>query len=87
MAKKKEYTIIKSRMRYDGTWCESEFTGTLEKLTEDFSYTLLCGNSWNPKINRHPKTINGLVNAINKSYQEKRDYYSSVKLKVTTEEK
>lgn len=81
MAKEKEYTIIKTRTRQDGSSCESEFTGTLEQLTQAFSYTLLCGNSWNPKINRHPKTINGLINAINKSYQEKQEYGSFVKLK------
>lgn len=82
MANKKVYTLIASRSRrYDGSIVETEYTGTIEELTEVFSYTLLCGNSWNPKIERNPKSIKGLVNNINKSYQEKREYYSSVRLK------
>jgi len=47
------------------------FEGTLDKLiNEVFSYTLDCGCSWNHKINRHPKTINSLIKAINQSYNE-----------------
>lgn len=63
----KEYTIIKTRGR---TGVQTKFTGTLEKLTEDFSYTLQCGNSWNPKINRNPRTISSLVNNLNRSIAE-----------------
>lgn len=58
----KTFTIIKTRKGI-----ESETTGTLAKLTEDFSYTLECGNSYNPKINRTPKTAKGLVSALNRS--------------------
>ncbi len=77
----KIYTIIKTRSRYDGSTTTSEFTGTLEELTNDFSYTLECGHSWNQRINRHPKTIRGLLSAINSSYQVKGDYNSYVELK------
>jgi hypothetical protein len=72
----KTHTIIKTRRG-----SESPFTGTLEELTKAFSYTLECGNSWNSKINRNPKTIKGLVSALNKSVAETQgscydpDYY------------
>lgn len=44
--------------------------GTIERLTNYFSYTLLNGHSWNSKINQHPTTLKGLVNALNASYKE-----------------
>jgi len=47
------------------------FEGTLEHLIDGvFGYTLECGNSWNRKINRRPKTIGALITAVNKSYDE-----------------
>ena len=47
------------------------FEGTLEHLIDGvFGYTLECGNSWNRKINRSPKSIGALVKAINASYDE-----------------
>lgn len=50
---------------------ESIFEGTLDHLKSGvFGYTLECGASWNSKINRNPKTINALITAINKSYDE-----------------
>jgi len=64
-AKTTEYTIIKYGRRRN-----SEFTGTVEQLTESFSYTLACGASYNPKINEKPKTIKGLVSALNKCVSE-----------------
>ena len=74
----KTYTILKTRTRNNTT---SESTGTLEELSKDFGYTIECGNSWNSKINRNPKSIKGLVSALNKSVQETQgscyypDYY------------
>ena len=70
------YTIIKTRndKKY-------EYTGSINELTEYFSYTLQCGNSYNKKINMKPKTINGLISALNKSVKETQsgswnpDYY------------
>ena len=60
----------------------TEYTGTIEHLrTEVFGYTLECGNSWNPKINRNPKTAKALVNALNKSADECRRYSDSYELK------
>ena len=50
---------------------ETIFEGTLDYLIDGvFGYTLECGNSWNRKINRRPKTIGALITAINKSYDE-----------------
>jgi hypothetical protein len=59
------FTIIKTRRGN-----ETETTDTLENLIKYFGYTLECGNSWNPKINRNPKTAKGLVSALNKSVAE-----------------
>ena len=48
-----------------------DWTGTIEELrSEVFGYTLECGNSWNPKINRFPKTGKALVKALNQSVEE-----------------
>ena len=45
--------------------------GTISYLTEHvFGYTLECGNSWNEKIKRWPKTLKSLVNALNDSAYE-----------------
>lgn len=55
---------------------EHHYEGTLEKLIEIYSYTLICGKSWerergNKKINLHPTTIKSLIrnleNAVNNS--------------------
>ena len=48
-----------------------DWTGTVEDLRSDvFGYTLECGNSWNHKINRFPKTGKALVKALNQSVDE-----------------
>lgn len=44
--------------------------GDIASLTKYFGYTLECGQSWNPKINRNPKTLKSLISNINKSYHE-----------------
>ena len=50
---------------------ERIWEGTLDYLINQvFGYTLECGNSWNRKINRNPKSIGALVTALNKSYNE-----------------
>ena len=50
---------------------ETIYEGTVEYLVGNvFGYTLECGNSWNRKINRNPKSITALVTALNKSYNE-----------------
>jgi hypothetical protein len=70
MATKKIYTV-NSYHRGRSTIYE----GTLEYLTTSvFGYTLECGNSWNKKINRNPKTGIALVKALNQSADECRDY-------------
>lgn len=76
----KTYTIAKTRRGRT-----TEKTGTLEELKEFYSYTLECGHSWNPKINKNPKTIKSLMTAIEKSVQElqggnfDQDFYELVK--------
>ena len=61
---KKIYTVVHVRPSY-GT--ETEFSGTLERLLQVFSYTLEVGHSWNPSIPRCPKSIRSLVKALNDS--------------------
>jgi hypothetical protein len=66
----KIYRVKKTRSGMSKTQ-ETIFEGTLEHLKNGvFGYTLECGVSWNPKINRNPKTINALITAVNKSYDE-----------------
>jgi hypothetical protein len=65
MANKKIYTIIKTHRGR-----KSEYTGTVEELTSNFSYTLTCGHSWNAKIPTQPKTIKSLLSALDKSVRE-----------------
>ena len=62
----KEYTLTKD---YRGR--EKEITGTLEYLTDYFSYTLLIGKSHNAKINLKPKTIKSLVSNLQRSFEIK----------------
>lgn len=69
------YKILKS-----GRKSSIEIEGTLEYLTNYFGFTLESGNSWNPKIQKKPKTITALINSLNMSYNEKREYWSSVSL-------
>lgn len=52
----------------------SEYTvkGTLAELIKYFGYTLECGASWQwergmKKVNRNPKTIKGLITALENS--------------------
>lgn len=47
------------------------YGGTLEYLLNNvFGYTLECGNSWNKKIPRYPKSAKSLVKALNDSAYE-----------------
>ena len=61
----KTFTVIKTRRGQ-----QTEITDTVENLVERFGYTLECGNSWNSKINRNPKTAASLITALNKSVAE-----------------
>ena len=54
---------------------KSIYAGTLEALRNGvFGYTLECGNSWNQKIPRYPKTGKSLVKALNDSAYECNKY-------------
>lgn len=67
------------------------WVGTLAQMTDAFSYTLECGNSWNHKIKTADeiKTLKSLVSNLNKSVDETqggcfdRDFYEE---SVVTEE-
>ncbi len=64
MAQAKVYTVISYHRGR-----ETEYTGTVEELTEKFSYRLECGRSWQyqkgcKKVNTAPKTIKQLLTAL-----------------------
>lgn len=61
----KTYTIIKYRRGR-----KNEVTDTLVNLRKYFGYTLEAGASYNQKINTEPKTVKGLVSALNKAVDE-----------------
>ena len=65
---------MKAPKVYTLTWnrrgTDRSTSGTVEQLTQYFGYTLVGGNSYNPKINCKPKTIKALVSAINRSLDE-----------------
>ena len=72
MKEKKKYTLIRTRMFFGSRPTSTkEITGTLEELTDYFSYTLSVGHSYKKSIPEHPKTIRSLVSAVNKSYDIK----------------
>ena len=65
---------------------KSIYAGTLEALRNGvFGYTLECGNSWNQKIPRYPKTGKSLIKALNDSAYECNKYEDFYDL-VTKEE-
>lgn len=61
----KTYTVIKHRRGR-----ANEVTRTLPELVEYFKYTLDSGAGYNPKVNTNPKTVKGLVTALNKATDE-----------------
>jgi len=75
--KAKVVYVAKTRKGRTTIWA-----GTVEELiTNVFGYTLECGNSWNRKISREPKSVASLVTNLNKSVDETQggcfdpDYY------------
>jgi|TARA_R110000851_G_scaffold230898_10_gene383780 hypothetical protein len=65
----KSFTIAKTNSRNSSS---NEFTGTIDELTNMFSYTLDCGRSWqheqgNVKINTNPRGIKSLIKNLNNS--------------------
>ena len=82
MSKEKIYRVKKIRSGMNGS-SETIFEGSLDHLKSGvFGYTLECGASWNPKINRNPKTINSLIKAINMSYDEIEGGYTRSRVEV-----
>jgi len=73
-----QYTIEVQRIRLYGTNPAPKLTtGTLEELTEYFSYTLECGSSHNKRVSRHPKTIDSLVANLNRAALASSAHYQS----------
>jgi hypothetical protein len=62
MAEQKTYTIRKHRR--NGV---SETTGTLAELTQNFSYTLSSGRSYDSKVAIAPRTAKSLVTNLNRA--------------------
>lgn len=63
----KIHTVRVTTVRVNGNNKVKEVSGDLQRLIEYFGYTLEVGHSWNPKINRNPKTIKGLISAVQKA--------------------
>lgn len=60
------------------SWNYTRDHKTLEEWTQYFAYTLEVGNSWDKKISRNPKTIQSLVDNVNRSYDIKGEVRSSL---------
>lgn len=76
MAKEKIYKVISTHNGRDTVW-----EGTMNYLINNvFGYTLECGNSWNKKINRNPKSVKTLVKGLNDSAYECNHYNDSYRV-------
>ena len=74
----KQYTIEVRGFRLRGENPDPKsYTGTLAELTETFSYTLKCGNSWDGRVSRQPKTIASLVSNLNRAAAASSTHYQS----------
>lgn len=78
----KIYTLEKTRMFFGNRPSQTtEVSGTLEELTDYFSYTLMVGHEYKASIPLKPKTIKGLVSALNRAFDIKNGGMTSVELK------
>ena len=63
------------------------WAGTIDELVNNvFSYTLECGNSWNPKVNRYPKSAKSLVTNLNKAAEASSRHYQDTYYDIATED-
>ena len=63
------------------------WAGTIDELVNNvFSYTLECGNSWNPKVNRYPKSAKSLVTNLNKAAEASCRHYQDTYYDIATED-
>lgn len=67
----KTFIVKITRDKGRGEYRTTYWKGTLEQLTQAFSYTLEIGNSHKSSINRNPKTIAAFMKALGASYDEK----------------
>lgn len=72
MKNKTEYKVVYHRHGYSRPESR-EIVGTVESLTQYFSYTLECGRSWEghrgcKKISLHPRGIESLIKNINNAF-------------------
>ena len=63
------------------------WAGTIDDLVNDvFGYTLECGNSWNHKVNRYPKSAKSLVTNLNKAAEASCRHYQDTYYDIATED-
>lgn len=63
------------------------WAGTIDELVNNvFSYTLECGNSWNHKVNRYPKSAKSLVTNLNKAAEASCCHYQDTYYDIATED-
>ena len=67
MIKDNKIDTVRKEIERNGKTRVYTFCGTLEELTEKFSYTLEIGNSYNKAVKRNPKTIKSLLNCLNRA--------------------
>lgn len=61
------YTIKIQRVGMSRTYPEKYKTGTLPELVSYFSYVLASGHSYNSSVSTNPKSIQSLVNSLNRA--------------------
>ncbi len=78
----KTYTIKETRIRLFGNDTTKLRTGTLDELIEYYEYTLESGYEWGQidrkgkKVDRHPKTIKGLLRSLNNAAANSCTHYT-----------
>ncbi|MEA5015015.1 MAG: hypothetical protein VB099_10680 [Candidatus Limiplasma sp.] len=74
----KKHTIEVQGFRLHGeNPAPKSYTGALAELTEIFSYTLKCGNSWDRRVSCQPKTIASLVSNLNRAAAASSTHYQN----------
>lgn len=87
MAKTKTIFIRETRISISRPSRTTIWAGTLEHLVNDvFGYTLECGNSWNSKVNRFPKSSKSLVSNLNKAKEASCRFYQDTYYELATPE-
>lgn len=87
MANKKVYFIEVRRVSFYRPDTVTVYGGTIDDfVNEIFSYTLECGHSWEPKVNRYPKSFNSLIKNLNKANEASCSHYQNTYYNLASDE-